>query len=371
MPHIPYNIILLLLAAILTACSGDDVVSGDNGQQTQHAIAIETWQDNGGDTRSTSVIADSILKEGKTLGLWAYHNDTKQNYIDGAQYTYAKKDEWGTMEWKAKETYYWTQGALDFYALFTLNYPDKVPGIDYSNMAKDKTVRVQLWDEYEYKKEPDSVNYDIMYATATNQTYNAQNPTVALQFKHMLSQIRLYLKNNTSTLDIHVKEVKFCNLLQYGTYHLDTGQWDLQDWSQIESNKIKYRMKQYDSGKYLHIQQHETACINDDKPFLVIPNTLPAWDPATDGKPVEKGVRYHGYVSISCYIYYNSNLIWGEGGGTTAKPKELYIPVGGTWEAGKRHNIYVNIEDAYTSIDIDNNKVGKHAKDCRFKDLIK
>lgn len=359
-----------LLTTALTSCAGDDEATAKPGSHQFSTVPIQLTTSQTPATTSEDISRSSnnnlstMQADANGFSLYAFFNDG-YNYINGQNFKYTESsDQWGnkSYSWTSNDIYYWPNPPkLDFYALYPATAPSS--NVSYENMSTKKTVHVELKDEYEDDKGTVS-NYDILYASkvgydASTTANNGVYQDVPLQFKHMLSQILFQLKVNVNNCSATIAYVKAHDLLQYGDFNLETETWSLQNWNEM-TEETDWLVKRYSKGSYQAIENSWTTInINEDRPFFVLPNTLPAWDPAADGNPVEKGKRFHGFVEVKCNIkraegwvnnvYYNAGYVWPTDATSDSDMKSLYIPFGGTWVAGKRHIVTLDLANAYDS----------------------
>ncbi len=128
---------------------------------------------------------------------------------------------------------------------------------------------------------------------------------------------------------ITVTTVDLCNVVNQGDYYFNTGNWSL------GSSKTIYTLNEV--GFTLGTEATDLDLASGTEYLFMIPQTLEAWD-KTDISPSPTGC----YLRLNCTIQ--------KKGGSYVEDydtnKYAYLPIGGTWEKGKKYIITLNVGTA-------------------------
>lgn len=191
--------VALSAMALATSCSNDEVTELSDSNAIKYDLGI------GKITRAADVYCNA--NKFTSFKVWANYTatgGTATPYIAGDVINFTN-DAWAD----ASGTRYWpNEGTLDFYALAGYEDPSLATGNTVS-WTVDGTVAEQK---------------DLCYAVKTNQSKTT--PTVALNFRHALSQIVFKAKNKNAKLYVEIEEVGVCNVNSGATFTLPTANTD-------------------------------------------------------------------------------------------------------------------------------------------------
>lgn len=153
---------------------------------------------------------------------------------------------------------------------------------------------------------------------------------VDLSFDHICSAVQFKICKTAAMADyvITVNTVDLCNVVNQGDYEFNTGNWSL------GSSKTYYTLN---SAPFtLETTATDLNLASGSQYLFMIPQTLEAWDktaisPSTTGCylrldcTIQKGESYVAYYETNNYAY---------------------LPIGGTWERGKKYIITLNVGTA-------------------------
>lgn len=187
--------------ALATSCSNDEVTELSDSNAIKYDLGI------GKITRASDVYCNA--NKFTSFKVWANYTATGSTatpYIAGDNITSSDN---GATWADASGTRYWpTDGTLDFYALAGYENPTLATGNTVS-WSVDGTVANQK---------------DLCYAVKTAQS--KATPTVALNFRHALSQIVFKAQNKNAKLYVEIEEVGVCNVNSGATFTLPTANTD-------------------------------------------------------------------------------------------------------------------------------------------------
>lgn len=184
-----------MIALALASCTNDDVIQ-EQTDSSKIGFSVTTQ----GTSRASDIYcANNMMNSFKVSA--KMDNAT---FFEGDEVTRSGDT------WVNSATRYWpASGALDFYAYTN----------DNGTFVWDPTAAPTFTD-YEVASDVASQS-DLVYAVAAGQT-KAANSTVALNFRHALSQIVFRAKNTNPNLYVEVTGVSVVNVNGKGTYTFPT-----------------------------------------------------------------------------------------------------------------------------------------------------
>lgn len=311
-----------MAALAFVSCSKDETAEVNHGD----AIGFRTPAI----TRGTETTLDGL----GDFYVTAYEQSGNANYFTNVQFTKSGNEYTSTPE------YYWpASGNLTFYAFW--------PGNDLSNKMNISNGKQELTDF-----EPAtliSAQQDVIVATATGNKTANEETGVALNFKHVLSQILVKAKNTNSNYTYKVKGVRIGMPVSKGSLDLSTIT-SITTWtpSAGPNDKAKYEIT-YDtehtlSGEPVSIMDQASQSTNGAA--MLIPQQLVAWDPSDDPDNTKsKGA----YLSVNVQIM--------TAAGAQVYPKNdgdfgwVAVPIGTNWEAGKKYTYTLDFSTGGGKVD--------------------
>ena len=207
-------------------------------------------EDLGGESNAISfaTTASRALKESFTVGdsfaIWGAMVDGPESVqiFDGTDVTQVSAGSWTY----SPERYWFDDWSYDFCAL----WPASVSGNTTYNIA-NKSVEIGNFNTTQ--------GTDLLMAKLTGITYDPVNPTVALQFSHMMSQISIQGANADDGLEIEVTNIRFVGKAQ--------ASYDGTEWTQNGSTAT---LAQSSTSTELLQGTYKTLLEN----ILVVPNAI-------------------------------------------------------------------------------------------------
>ncbi len=346
----------MLALVALASCSKDEVV-----QLNQDEIKYSVVAENA--TKAADVYCNNNLME--TFKVWA-STDNKM-FITGDVVTGTKTST--TTTWKSNITRYWPATAVNFYAVAGTTEDITWENVSSSPAINDYTINSTV-----------TLQEDLLYAYTTKTSQKAGNSDqVTLNFRHALSQVVFYAKNEHPNLYIEISEVKVAGLTSKGSFtypsavtdqnnydgHTGTisnpttglGQWNLSDESSVNNmtfsvtglSAILNPAKPITDGheastcNLTDIASSTTAHDTKNafsKAMLLLPQAWSAYGPTPATE--EPAARF--YFGVKCKIYNVANPTWTDDNITINTTNEvlLYdayalIPADIEWEQGKKY----------------------------------
>lgn len=305
---------VMMAAAAMSSCSNDKVVDEAEGVAVSFRASLESLKTRATETTKANLSPFKVTAVG-----------TSENYFTDVEVTSSDNGE----NWSVSGgNYYWPGGDLQFFGY--------APTTGIGTVTVDGTTK-QIADFAPAAKVASHV--DLVASTSKKQS----SGTVNMNFKHILSQIRVMAKcSDASNVTIKVLGVKLVNIGSKGTYTFPTDEttstytWSA-PWSLTESETASYMVgTTSESGTVTLTSEAKSIMFGDDN-FFLIPQQLTAWagTEATTG----------AYIGVLCNIKVKN------GSGSSAEYVQIYpnasdkyafaaIPVDQKWEPGKKY-VYV------------------------------
>lgn len=181
---------------------------------------------------------------GDSFAVWGAMVDGAESVeiFDGTEVTQVSAGNWTY----SPERYWFDGWSYDFCAL----WPASVSGNTTYNIA-NKSVEIADF--------PTTQGTDLLIAKRTGITYDPVNPTVALQFSHMMSQISIQGANADDGLEIKITNIRFVGKAQ--------ASYDGTEWTQTGSAAT---LAQSSTSTELLQGTYKTLLEN----ILVVPNAI-------------------------------------------------------------------------------------------------
>lgn len=301
--------VLFLAAGLLAlcACSKDEVTDMDNGGAVKFRPTVGTM------TRGTLVTTANIT----SFKVTSYLTGSSANYFTDLQVNKS-----GTA-WNTASTHYWPgTGTLNFFAYS----PTDVATVAISPTGRSINAFTPETSVAAQK--------DVVVAFNTGTKTANESAGVALNFKHILSQIEIQAKSgNTAAYEIKVLGVKLCRIPSTAnfTFHTTSVSTTLPEtqWSAPATAK-DYAIK-LDAAETLTGDAKNITKSN----FLMIPQQLTPWD---------KSATANGaYISVLCQISSKSGgtntQIYPDAAGRYAYAA---VPISTKWLPGKKYTYTLN-----------------------------
>ena len=315
-------LVVALSAVALAACNNDEVMEVNQGRGISFQVATEA------STRATATTTTSINE----FKVWGFTDD--KTLMNGIEVTKADN------KWTYDGTIFWPATAVDFYSVSpaencggTVSITKDAQKITGFTVATDQSKQV-----------------DLLYAVNKNESKaNHETSPVSVNFRHALSQIVFKAKNTNENLKVIVKGVKIANIKKAGDFTYPTQATTVQNtevdgtivattqgtWSNV-STLEDFSAGMEAAGVTLN-GEVETALdfSNASGALFMIPQTLTAWDPETEGCLASDDV----YFLLNCQILSGTDKdiqVWPSDADETFA--EIAVPAEAiTWEQGKKY----------------------------------
>lgn len=320
-----------MAAAALLACSKEQVIEKNRANDE---ITFSVVAEN--QTKAADVYCNNNLP----AAFYVYANYDDKTYIDGDLIEKQTDGSWKN----TSGVRYWPTGNVTFYA-----------HVNAENNFTWVSGQAPTIVDYTVPTEVDKQK-DLLYAVKT-----ANRETVALNFRHALSQVVFNAKNTNPNLYVEISGVKICNLgnkntFTYTTSNTDdtiinhdgtdetttTGAWG--NWNNLTEGDTDYPVTfqivevPYDTEDPVKelTSTNDTGKEFSSNAMILLPQNTTAWAPTADGNGIpaeQKGT----YFLVNCKICnvagstYNSEtdvVLWND---------EAAIPVAVNWEQGKKY----------------------------------
>lgn len=163
---------------------------------------------------------------------------------------------------------------------------------------------------------------DLLVATATG-TLGSTGGNLSFTFDHACSALRFYMKKakNISDYTLTVKSVILKNVVKTGEYYFGSSTWEP---GTATTDYTDYTL--FTGTATLSTDDYREMDTGEKPYVIVIPQTLTAWDPATD--------LSNSYLELQCTISNDK---------ATLHSGTAYIPFAATFTQGCQHDVKVNI----------------------------
>ena len=300
-----------MAAAAMSSCSNDKVVDEVEGSAISFRTSLDRLQTRG--TVKTLANLESFNVTAITSGNETYFTDVAVSSSDDGS------------SWTTSGNYYWPGKNLQFFGY--------APTSGIGTVTINGTTK-QIADFSPAANVANQV--DLLASTSAAQS----SGTVAMNFKHILSQISVKAKCSNSDVTIKVLGVKLGNIGSQGTFTFPTTEttsdytWST-PWNLTEDATASYMVGAKSDGSAVTLESETAQSIMSEN-FFLIPQTLTAWagSTATTG----------AYIGVLC----NIKVANGDKAGTDYKTVQIYpetadkyafaaIPINTTWEPGKKY----------------------------------
>lgn len=292
-----------LFSAALVSCTKDQVVEV---QQDEIKFRVATENATKAPVGAVATNTNSIDNFRVIASL--YTSDPVTVYMDE---TFTRTSPAG--KWTALNTkHFWPTNALDFYAVS--------PSTTTRVSNDGKTITDYVADG----------NTDLLYSVKINQTKTDNNPDVALNFRHALSQIVFKAKNTNDKLGVAIKSVSVKKVLSKNTLTLSAATGNTEDNLSSDTNASTETSSKwgtwgtatvyadYDAiiteDADLQVSENTITLTADNKGLLLMPQDLTPWAPSTDEDNSSNG----SYFLITCKI-------WNKVNANSAKNESVYL----------------------------------------------
>ncbi len=283
------TVIFAALALLAASCTKTEVVSCD-AQGSQRGIGFSAYTAKPTKAAQTDVKTDNFDSfEVTAIG----NNDV---YFDNVTFNWKS----GSKVWESDPLYFWPAYALDFYAY---NTPATGNGTFKRNITTTdpKTLTLTYSPAEDLDKQEDLV---AAYAGSKSESdATSVNKSLALNFKHYLTQVVVNAKCSNSNYTVVVDGVKLANMAGEGTYTFSTGQMVATD-GKVNSETSSDYSSTF-TAKTLDGSAKEVMTANTGNKWYLVPQEVTAWDQDGDQTNNSKGT----YLALKVKITANGGAL--------------------------------------------------------------
>ncbi|MCK9347091.1 MAG: fimbrillin family protein [Bacteroidales bacterium] len=303
-----FTILCAICAMVLMSCSGNEILQLNQGEGIRFRTSVNVT------TRATTTLSNL-----GTFHVTAYNAGQSANYFTNLAVTSSDNG----VTWQTASTYYWPSYSLNFVAY--------APAAALQSKVTINKTTQNIADFTPETSPADQKDVVIAFNTG-NQSANGVSG-VAMNFKHILSQIEVKAKCSNPNMKIEVIGVKICRIPSTATFTFPLTETNAAytipegNWSAAATQKDFV----INGTSAVTLTGTEQNIMFGTDNFILIPQQLVAWAGST--------VADNAYLSVLCRI---SN---DDGGGTYTQlyppTANLYgysaVPVSTKWLAGKKY----------------------------------
>ena len=322
------NYILLLITAItLAACSTETVERAEGTPQPDTSQPMEFLVNGSGadaddwlSTRGAMVNTSNLTSQ--TIALTAVKADDESAFLSSSL-SYSENS------WQLPAKYFWPPYALSFYA----RHPLTDQNVQSGGTTQSFTYTTA---------QTNSRQVDLMYGYTASV---AKGNTIAINMKHALAAISFQGKTESASMTVKIGGIDFCNVLTSATFTYPTvsttsGSDDNHvDCFTNKSTAAILSAGVAEAGVSLNNTDY-TAISATDGAMILIPQTATAW--TREAAATAEG-QTGTYLVIHCHLKYNGH----DFAGTDTTYGDIYVPYGGTFEAGKHYTVSLDFGMGY------------------------
>ena len=327
---------MMAIGLLLAGCSADEEIANVQTSET-NAISFNVVSNN---PQTKAMIINNNNFATHTFEVFAFkdgehfmgRHEAGSWKSDGVEIKYQNN---GWTYKNPEDMLYWPHiSPLDFYAIS----PSDNLGITYPTIQSgSKTFTYTVNDEYGDQSYPENV--DVMYAVATNQKKaDLTNGVVTLHFKHALSQVVFQATKKDEQMQVQIQKMELFTLPVMGTFTFPTTASEDGSWAYdlLAATPLTIGLDLNGEG-YIDVDHvSNPISLSMNKPVLVIPATLNAWQP--EQHLISQAYGYgESYLKITCKIWQSTETNKDYFVGNASKYGVIYVPFGADWKQGKRY----------------------------------
>lgn len=187
---------------------------------------------------------------------------------------------------------------------------------------------------------------DYVCAYTTNQDKSKNNGTVNLQFHHLMSQIRFYVANKSSTVDCYIKRMGLKGVHDDATFYIDNQGNITADYGNDDVG-----IGDYSFDVFNYQDDQNPVFMNPDHDIFISPMNQRPWDPKSGHtiESIEKGIsesdpsEVYAYVWLECKIKQQGKYVVG----SESSYGKTYFPFKAHLKSGKRYKYTITITDDF------------------------
>lgn len=313
---------------------GDEVMTGG-------LFKVLAWQRDSAETALSS--GEFIYSD----DLWVGLQEASGEYIP--ELVWFPGEDTSLKPWTTLNTYYWPEKyvACDFYAV----YPSQGPDIEVE--PRDGSKRPVRYIDFHNGEG----RTDLLLAATTSNKDQAVKDAVAaggtdglvkLRFHHALSRVTLKAKlrdDQLPLLNVTVKSVQLCNVLQTGTFRfqdLPNNPGDAPLLGVWSTRGVPQSVMLYTNATGVTLTTAAQALTDDATATIFIPQHLTAWDYTTNTIAANNHFTTPGtYLKIGCSITIDGYE------GEFADDGYVYIPFSATWQMDRHYEYTLQFGGGY------------------------
>lgn len=301
----------------LSSCSQDDE-PGAAQSVSSNAIQFNATTDNAAGTRGLPTTSANYLTQVSNFKVWG-------TLVNGGAYYLGRTGDAGILiankgggKWDyntATDMVYWPNEAMNFYAVT----PSSNSNYSFNGGLLTYTVPTD-----------NSKQIDLMTAKAANQTKTTNKGVVNLQFQHALSQVVFKGITKSSNLSVEIESITIHNVNSVTTIALSGSS------TTPTATYANYGLGM--GGTKTVAVTDASKAVNltaDDGALILAPQTLTPWTDKTSTATADAANQ--SYLEINCKITSSTSVGVTYLLGSASAYEKTYVPISGTWEAGKRY----------------------------------
>ena len=309
------TLILAGIALIAASCAKTEVVSsGPDGAEKGISFSAYT-------ARPTKAQEDVTTDNLTSFQATAIGNTAI--YFDNVRFS---KNSDTPAVWESSPAYFWPAYPLHFYAY---NTPTK--GIftrDFDPLSQTITFSPSTnLSEQE----------DLVAAYAGSKSESDATPTnnsLALTFNHYLTQIVVKAKNSNTAYTVEVSGVKIAHMKNKVKYTFSSNNAVVAD----DADDATYSSEFTDNAKTLDGTAKEVMTANTDNKWYLVPQTVTAWNQATD----KKNNSTKTYIALKVKITDPTNAAVYPISGTGSAWMAVPVPASQVFQPGHKYTFVIN-----------------------------
>lgn len=311
-----------------TSCSSDDDIVSSSESVTNSKIVVNPSVVNGNGTRATPVTSANYLSQMKNFGVYAVTDDGKGGYPyylggDNTPLVYTGDGK----TYSTTDTYWWPQQTVSFFA-----YSPVASDVKLTKAGKDFSVAYTVPTDQ-------SKQYDLLVAASLDKAKADNNGVVNLQFRHALSQVKFAAKGSKSGYEVTVGAITVHNVKSQYNGKVSGGTATV---GTAVANYAVGLKSAVAIDKVLNGGTGKVSLTDADGVLMLAPQTLTKWNLTTNKTVKSADAAGQSYVEVSCKIYNKTRSLYLLGSDT--EYGKVYIPLSGTWEAGKCYTYVLNFD---------------------------
>ena len=309
------TLILAGIALIAASCAKTEVVSS-GPDEAEKGISFSAY------TARPTKAAQVDVNTGNLSTFQATAIGNSAIYFDNV--TFSKNST--NNVWESSPAYFWPAYSLDFVAYNTPIYGTFRRTFEPQSQTITFSPSTNL-----------SEQEDLVAAYAGSKSESDATPTnnsLALTFNHYLTQIVVKAKNSNTAYTVEVSGVKIAHMKNKVKYTFSSNNAVVAD----DADDAIYSSEFTDNAKTLDGTAKEVMTANTDNKWYLVPQTVTAWDQATDKKNNSKKT----YIALKVKITDPTNAAVYPISGTGSAWMAVPVPASQVFEPGHKYTFVIN-----------------------------